>query len=140
MPKITMANPAATYASSTDNGETPAIHIIVVVVSPTTLPEPPAFDARRSPRDSRDALCAEHDARDCATDQRRGNVVEEGRQHEDHDQQYEGALPVIGQQRGQPCRNLACFEMLRKQREAQQQSEQIDEQHPFMRKMQNQTR
>jgi hypothetical protein len=23
----------------------PAIHIIVVVVSPTTLPEPPAFDA-----------------------------------------------------------------------------------------------
>ena len=26
-------------------GGTPWIHIIVVVVSPTTLPEPPAFDA-----------------------------------------------------------------------------------------------
>ena len=27
------------------SGDTPSIHIIVVVVSPTTLPEPPAFDA-----------------------------------------------------------------------------------------------
>src|SRR5690242_12611709 len=45
MPKITIAIDAAMYASSTDSGETPSIHIIVVVVSPTTLPEPPAFDA-----------------------------------------------------------------------------------------------
>ena len=32
-------------ASSTSSGWTPAIHIIVVVVSPTTLPAPPALDA-----------------------------------------------------------------------------------------------
>jgi len=29
----------------TSSGLTPSIHIIVVVVSPTTLPEPPAFEA-----------------------------------------------------------------------------------------------
>ena len=45
MPKITIATLAATNASSTDSGLTPSIHIIVVVVSPTTLPEPPAFEA-----------------------------------------------------------------------------------------------
>ena len=45
MPKINIAAPAATHASSTCSGSTPSIHIIVVVVSPTTLPEPPAFDA-----------------------------------------------------------------------------------------------
>jgi len=36
---------APTYASSTSSGSTPPIHIMVVVVSPTTLPEPPAFEA-----------------------------------------------------------------------------------------------
>ena len=40
-----MATLAATKASSTLSGLTPSIHIMVVVVSPTTLPEPPAFDA-----------------------------------------------------------------------------------------------
>ena len=45
MPKITIAAAAAMYASSTTSGLTPSIHIMVVVVSPTTLPEPPAFDA-----------------------------------------------------------------------------------------------
>jgi hypothetical protein len=32
-------------ASSTSTGEIPAIHIIVVVVSPITLPAPPVFEA-----------------------------------------------------------------------------------------------
>ena len=40
-----IAAPAATNASSTSSGSTPSIHIMVVVVSPTTLPEPPAFEA-----------------------------------------------------------------------------------------------
>jgi hypothetical protein len=40
-----MATLAAMYASNTASGDTPSIHIIVVVVSPTTLPDPPAFDA-----------------------------------------------------------------------------------------------
>ena len=31
--------------SSTLSGLTPSIHIMVVVVSPTTLPEPPALEA-----------------------------------------------------------------------------------------------
>jgi hypothetical protein len=42
---MTSATVAATYASRTASGETPAIHIIVVVVSPMTLPAPPALDA-----------------------------------------------------------------------------------------------
>jgi hypothetical protein len=45
MPQTTSATPAATYACTTSSGLTPSIHIIVVVVSPTTLPEPPAFEA-----------------------------------------------------------------------------------------------
>jgi hypothetical protein len=36
---------AAVKASSTASGLTPSIHIMVVVVSPTTLPEPPALEA-----------------------------------------------------------------------------------------------
>src|SRR5688572_30686860 len=43
--KNAVAAKAATYASSTASGLTPSIHIIVVVVSPTTLPDPPALDA-----------------------------------------------------------------------------------------------
>ena len=43
------ATPAATYAWNTFSGLTPSIHIIVVVVSPTTLPDPPAFDAATIP-------------------------------------------------------------------------------------------
>ncbi len=42
---MNIASPAATKASSTSRGSTPSIHIIVVVVSPTTLPEPPALEA-----------------------------------------------------------------------------------------------
>jgi hypothetical protein len=45
MPKMKIATAAATNASSTLSGLTPSIHIIVVVVSPTTLPDPPAFEA-----------------------------------------------------------------------------------------------
>ena len=45
MPQMTTAVPEAMKASSTSSGEMPAIHIMVVVVSPTTLPEPPALEA-----------------------------------------------------------------------------------------------
>ena len=38
MPHTTSATLAATYASNTSRGSTPSIHIMVVVVSPTTLP------------------------------------------------------------------------------------------------------
>ena len=41
MPQTTSATAAATNAWSTASGLTPAIHIIVVVVSPTTEPDPP---------------------------------------------------------------------------------------------------
>ena len=45
MPNTNRATPEPMKASSTWSGSTPAIHIIVVVVSPTTLPEPPPFEA-----------------------------------------------------------------------------------------------
>jgi len=44
-PKTASAMTAATWACSTAAGATPLIHIIVVVVSPMTLPEPPALEA-----------------------------------------------------------------------------------------------
>ena len=43
--KIASATTAAIYASRTLSGLIPSIHIIVVVVSPTTLPAPPALEA-----------------------------------------------------------------------------------------------
>jgi hypothetical protein len=45
MPKTTSAMAEPMKPSSTSSGWTPAIHIMVVVVSPTTLPAPPPFDA-----------------------------------------------------------------------------------------------
>jgi hypothetical protein len=45
IPKIASAITDGRNASATCSGLTPSIHIIVVVVSPTTLHAPPAFDA-----------------------------------------------------------------------------------------------
>ena len=45
MPKIAKAITAGRIASATASGLTPSIHIMVVVVSPTTLPAPPALAA-----------------------------------------------------------------------------------------------
>jgi hypothetical protein len=45
MPKINNATVEAMIASNSRAGEIPAIHIIVVVVSPNTLQAPPALDA-----------------------------------------------------------------------------------------------
>jgi hypothetical protein len=45
IPKINKAIAAPMIASKTRIGEIPAIHIIVVVVSPRTLHAPPAFEA-----------------------------------------------------------------------------------------------
>ena len=45
MPKMKSATEAAMPASATTRGETPSIHIMVVVVSPTTLQAPPALEA-----------------------------------------------------------------------------------------------
>ena len=40
---------AADIGFGAESGLTPSIHIMVVVVSPTTLPEPPAFEAATIP-------------------------------------------------------------------------------------------
>jgi hypothetical protein len=45
MPATKSAQVAATYAVNTDSGLTPPIQSIVVVVSPITLPAPPALAA-----------------------------------------------------------------------------------------------
>ena len=49
IPTMMTATTDATYASSTARGDTPASHNMVVVVSPTTEPAPPAFDAATMP-------------------------------------------------------------------------------------------
>ena len=49
MAKIRKAVAEPIVASITSKGLTPAIHIMVVVVSPTTLPAPPALDAAMMP-------------------------------------------------------------------------------------------
>ena len=74
---------------------------------------------------------AEHALRDRATDQRRGDVVEEARQHEHQRQQQEAATPVVRQQVGQPPRQPALLEVARQQREPEQQHEQVGEHRPL---------
>ena len=101
MPKMKMATPAATNASSTLSGLTPAIHIMVVVVSPTTLPEPPALDAATIAGEIADVnFAAEDMLRDRAADQRRGDIVEKARKDGDDDEKRKAAFPVVRQERG----------------------------------------
>ena len=77
-------------------------------------------------------LSAEHGVRHRPADRRRGDVVEEGRQHEYHHEQHERALPVARQEPGQQRRHLAVLEMLRQQRETEQQAQAIGEDDPLM--------
>ena len=113
----------------------PSIHIIVVVVSPTTLPAPPALDAATIAGEIADVHLLEQRVRHRAADHRRRDVVEERRQHEDHHQQDEAAFPVVRQHARQRERDVALLEMPRQQREAEQQASEIRESHPFVRQM-----
>ncbi len=116
---------------------TPAIHIIVVVVSPTTLPAPARVRRGDDRSEIADVhLAAEHRHRHRAADHRRGDIVEEARQHEDHHEQDERAFPVAGQEARQERGNAAVLEVLGKQREAEQEPQQIREDHPFVQQMQ----
>ena len=72
-----------------------------------------------------------------ATDDRRGDIVQKTRQYEDHQQQHKAALPVIRQESGQDLRRTAVAEMLREQRKASQQAEQVGENHPLVAQMGN---
>ena len=85
-------------------------------------------------------LAAKHGHGDGAADHRRRDVVEKARQHEDHHQQYETALPVIGQKFRQPRRYLAFFKVLGQYRKAEQQAEQVGENHPLVREVQAEAR
>ena len=58
------------------------------------------------------------------------------RQNENHYQQHERALPVVRQEARQHCGHLAFLEMLRQQREAEQQAEQVGEDHPLVQHVQ----
>jgi hypothetical protein len=83
---------------------------------------------------------AEHHAGDRPADECGGNVIEEARQHENHDQEDEAALPVARQEARENGRYATCLEVLRQEREAQQQAEQVGEQHPFMGEMRDEAR
>jgi hypothetical protein len=77
-------------------------------------------------------LALEHARRHRGADQRSGDIVEEAGQHEDDHQQHEGAHPAFGQQPGQHLRHAAVLEMPGQQRKADQQAQQVGEQHPFV--------
>jgi len=85
-------------------------------------------------------LAAKDDAGYRAADQCRRDVVEKRRQHEDHHQQDERALPVIGKQLGKPRRHLARLEVPGEERKAQQEAEQVREQYPLVHEMQHEPR
>ena len=102
-------------------------------MSPTTLPEPPAFDARHDRGEVADVdLAAEDGARHRAADQRRRDVVEERREHEHHYEQHERAAPTAGQHLLEVRSQVRLFEVLREQREAEQESQQVRERDPLV--------
>jgi hypothetical protein len=74
----------------------------------------------------------EHPRRHGAADQRRRDVVQEGREHEHHDQQDETALPVVRQVAGQDVGNAAVLEVAGQDGETQQQAQQVGDGHPFV--------
>jgi len=80
-------------------------------------------------------FAAEHRRGHGPADHRRCDVVQKTRQHENDQQQAESALPVIGQKIGQQLGGAAVLEVLRQQREPDQQSQQIAQDHPFVPKM-----
>ena len=80
-------------------------------------------------------LGAEQLVRHRAADQRRGDVVEERRDHEHHHEQHERALPVGGQEARQHQRHAALLEMPRQEREAHEQQEEVGEDHPLVREV-----
>ncbi len=106
---------------------------MVVVVSPTTLPEPPALEAATMAGEITDVHAAvKHAGGDGAADQRGGDVVEERRQHEYHHQQQKAAFPIVRQPARQNLRYVAFLEVARQQGESEQQSEQVSQHHPFV--------
>jgi hypothetical protein len=84
-------------------------------------------------------LALEHAGRHRGADQRRRDVVEETGKDEDDHQQHEGAEPAFGQQPGQHLRHPAVLEVPRQQCEADQQAEQVGQQHPFVRHVRAET-
>jgi hypothetical protein len=100
----------------------------VVVVSPTTLPEPPALEAATIAADlaAKDGVC--HGA----PNHRRGNVVEKRGQHEHHREQRERTLRLSRQVLWEHCGNMAFLEVLGQQCKAQQQAQQIGKNDPLM--------
>ncbi len=83
-------------------------------------------------------LLAEHRGGHRAADQRGGDVVEEGREHEDHHQQQEAALPIVGEDLRQHHRHVGILEVLREQREAHEEPEEVGEDHPLVREQAHQ--
>ena len=77
---------------------------------------------------------------DYAADNRPSDVVEEDRQAEDEGQQYQPAGPPIGQQPRYGVRQIALFEVVREDGEANKQQHQVGERHPFMAEVENQAR
>ena len=125
---------AAIYASSTLSGLMPLIHIIVVVVSPTTLPAAAGIggcDDRGQIADVN--LSTEDVARHRSPDERGRDIVEEARQNEDDDEKDSAAFPVIRQQGRHLIRNPALLEMPRQQSKSHQQQEQIGQRDPLVR-------
>jgi hypothetical protein len=82
-------------------------------------------------------LALEHGVGDRAADHRRGDVVEEAREQPHQHQQHEAALPVVGQEPRQHRRHLALLEQVGQQREAEQQQQQVRQDHPLMPQVQH---
>ena len=105
---------------------------MVVVVSPTTLPEPPVVGRRDDRGEIADMYPLKFVPGHRPADQRGGDVVEEARQNEHNQAQRKPALPVVRQHRGHFIRNPALLERARQQREAHEQQEQVRQDYPFV--------
>ena len=83
-------------------------------------------------------LAAIYSERGGCSDHCRGNVVQEAGNREHAEQQNERSKPAAGQDAGQCRRNAALFEMTGEYLEANQETEQVYQDHPFMAKVRRQ--
>ena len=74
-------------------------------------------------------------ARNRRADQRPGDIVKEGGDHEDHNEEHEGAPPIVRENGRHPIGNAARLEMAGKEGKADEEQKQIGKQDPFMGEM-----
>ena len=133
------ASVAGIMASNTRLGATPAIHIIVVVVSPTTLQAPPALEAATIA--AMEAMWTYARKSSCAIAPPIKAPAILSRKLEripTSARSVNTAFPIVRQKPRQKCGQMTAFKVIGEQSKAHQQAEKIRKDDPFVSEMRKQ--